>query len=138
MKDSDFDEILIEVVHEIDHQYPMLQKTSSDSLIPSVLSNIKNRFQFGEALGYGASGRVYLTRDMKNNKLYAVKQLERCKPNAAKIFEKEVELLRKLMHPNIIQFYDCFMDKENYYIATNYCSGMLICIIYRYHVHYIF
>lgn len=31
--------------------------------------------------------------------------------------------MKKLRHPNIVQLLDLLHDEENYYIATEYCSG---------------
>ena len=35
----------------------------------------------------------------------------------------EIELLKKLDHPNIIKLYDLYMYKGFYYVVTEYCKG---------------
>jgi calcium-dependent protein kinase len=38
-------------------------------------------------------------------------------------FAAEIELLKKLDHPNIIKLYDLFMHDGNYYVVTEFCEG---------------
>jgi len=42
---------------------------------------------------------------------------------AAQHFRQEYELLSKLNHPNILKLLDCYVDKENFYICMELCSG---------------
>ena len=35
----------------------------------------------------------------------------------------EIDILKNLEHPNIIKIYECFEDKENVYIISEYCDG---------------
>ena len=101
-------------------------------LIPpqNIVSNIETIFEYGKQLGHGASCRVLKAKHLKNGKFYAVKELKKSfkrqgiNESNTESFKKEVELLRKLIHPNILHYYDCYMDDYCYYIATEYCSGM--------------
>jgi serine/threonine protein kinase len=38
-------------------------------------------------------------------------------------FAAEIDLLKKLDHPNIIKLYDLFLYDGNYYVITEFCSG---------------
>ncbi len=55
----------------------------------------------------------------------AIKALKKSKMNASsKIsFAAEIELLKKLDHPNIIKLYDLFLFDGNYYVVTEFCQG---------------
>ena len=35
----------------------------------------------------------------------------------------EIDLLKKLDHPNIIKLYDLFLYNNFYYVVTEYCEG---------------
>ena len=35
----------------------------------------------------------------------------------------EIEMLKTVDHPNILKYYECFEDKHNYYIVTEFCAG---------------
>ena len=99
------------------------QSPSFMSSPDNIVSNINTIFRYISQLGKGASCRVLKAIHLKNNKLYAVKELTKSDEINKTLFEKEVHLLRKLLHPNIVRYYDCYMDNNNYYIATEYCSG---------------
>ena len=34
----------------------------------------------------------------------------------------EISILKKLDHPNIMKIYECFVDKDNFYIISDYCD----------------
>jgi calcium-dependent protein kinase len=36
---------------------------------------------------------------------------------------QEIEILQRLDHPNVIRFYEYFIDSENVYIVTEICRG---------------
>ena len=37
-------------------------------------------------------------------------------------FIDEISILKKLDHPNIMKIYECFVDKDNYYIISDFCD----------------
>merc|ERR1712062_111140 len=39
------------------------------------------------------------------------------------LFRAEASILEELNHPHILQFEDVYMDRKNYYIATQLCTG---------------
>ena len=41
-----------------------------------------------------------------------------------KFFEAELSILRKLDHPNILKIYEVFEDKVNYFLVSEFCSGV--------------
>ena len=34
----------------------------------------------------------------------------------------EIKILKKLDHPNIMKIYECFIDKDNFYIISDFCD----------------
>lgn len=38
-------------------------------------------------------------------------------------FIAEIDLLKRLDHPNIIKLYDLFLHEGIYYVVTEYCEG---------------
>lgn len=50
---------------------------------------------------------------------------------------REAELLSKISNPYILEYYDSFIDGENFYIVTEYCDVcdmikfLLISIVYH-------
>ena len=129
-KTQEVDDFVKNVMDDVSQHYetsPPPPKQKFDlSFIPkeNVIKNIGSVFEYKKQLGQGASCRVLKARHLENHKYYAVKELTKKNPTNAELFKKEVQLLRKLNFPHILKYYNCYMDDNCYYIATEYCSGM--------------
>ena len=44
-------------------------------------------------------------------------------PEEEKSFKYEINILKKLDHPNIIKLYEIFEDKNRYYLIQELCKG---------------
>ncbi len=77
-------------------------------------------------LGTGAFGNVYLARNKLDNKLFAIKQMEKAKLNAIGIKEdqikNEIEIHLKLIHDNITRLYSYHEDDNAYYLIMEYAE----------------
>ena len=78
-------------------------------------------------LGEGSFGKVYLMRDkVKRNfvcvKVIKIKNIPKKERESTKL---EVELLRRLNHPNIVRYFESFLSKnsETLCIVMEYCDG---------------
>ncbi len=75
-------------------------------------------------LGSGSYGTVYLVKHRKLHKYFAMKVIKK-NPNN-KINEEnllnEIELLKKMDHPNILKILDFFSLKMEYNIITEFCQ----------------
>ena len=38
-------------------------------------------------------------------------------------FANEIGMLKSIDHPNVLKYYECYMDEFNYYIVTEFCPG---------------
>ena len=43
--------------------------------------------------------------------------------NKIQIVKRELEILKKLDHPNIVKFYETYQDEKYLYFVMEYCSG---------------
>jgi serine/threonine-protein kinase len=91
------------------------------------------RYQLLEPIGHGATGRVYLARDPKINRLLAIKlidlTLERNQAEmteASDRFSREAETTGRLSHPNIVTIHDMGESDGHAYIAMEYLKGDLL------------
>ena len=39
------------------------------------------------------------------------------------LFKNEIEILKKLDHPNLLKIYEFYEDAKRYYLVTELCSG---------------
>ena len=77
-------------------------------------------------LGKGDVGKVYLVREKKTDRLFAMKVLskkEMIKRNKIKRALAEQEILATSNHPFIVTLYHSFQSDSNLYFCMEYCMG---------------
>lgn len=77
-------------------------------------------------LGKGDVGRVYLVREKKTDKLYAMKVLSKKEMIERKKIKRaltEQEILATSNHPFIVTLYHSFQSEEYLYFCMEYCMG---------------
>jgi eukaryotic-like serine/threonine-protein kinase len=83
-------------------------------------------FQLEEKLGVGGMGVVYKATYLKTGQKVAVKMLApdlTSDPKVAKRFEREMEILQKLKHPNIIRYYGGSTSGNQRWYAMELIAG---------------
>lgn len=83
-------------------------------------------FIVGRQLGVGGMGIVYSAIYPKNNKKVALKVLSpglMQDPRLLKRFEREIEILKRLDHPNIVKYYGGGTVKNQRYYAMEFIDG---------------
>ena len=72
----------------------------------------------------GSTGNISLYFSESDSKKVAIKEIDISDHNKQTIneLEKEAELLKSVNHPNIIQFYESFIEDTNLYIVMEYCE----------------
>ncbi|CAD8151694.1 unnamed protein product [Paramecium pentaurelia] len=86
-------------------------------------SDIHN-WEQGEVLGQGAFGKVIMGLQ-KNGQIMAVKQvfIQNQNDDKVKQLQKEIEMLSKLQHPNIVRYIGCEQKNQFINIFLEYVSG---------------
>ena len=76
-------------------------------------------------LGQGSFGKVYLVRNKKLNTNFAMKIIEKQShnndPKEEENLMNEINILRKLDHPNILKINDFYSTEKEYIIITEFC-----------------
>ena len=83
----------------------------------------KNDFEFIKELGTGSFGQVYLAKHKKTKAIYAIKSIDKQDPlnlEEKASFAREVEIMYKLNHPNIVKLYGHFEDNNYCYFIMQY------------------
>ena len=83
-------------------------------------------FDVQQVLGKGSYGFVAKVRSKKNNKIYAMKQIDLSKIGSQKeidLCKREIVLLQKLNHPNINKYYKSFTIKNCIYIIMEFMNN---------------
>lgn len=77
-------------------------------------------------LGRGGCGAVYLARPSKGGEKVAVKiMLSRAQADtrAVEQFKREMAVIAKLRHPNIVRFLDSGSDEGTFFFVMDFCDG---------------
>lgn len=78
-------------------------------------------------LGQGSFGTVWRAVDRTNDRIVAVKQLDKAampkRGVSRKDIEREVELMKAVRHDNVTQLFDYYEDEKSIYLALEYCDG---------------
>lgn len=83
-----------------------------------------------QELGRGAAGRIHLALDVETDELVAVKHLSEDAvsrhKNAIARFMREVRILSRLRHPNLVRIVRCGRSKGRPYFAMEYVDGQTL------------
>ena len=102
------------------------------------IGNRLSDFAILKQLGKGSYATVYTVLSHVDSKIYAMKKMDlnHLKPRQQNECYKEVSILRKLNHPNIIKYYSSFLEKDCLYIIMEYAElGDLYSLIKHYKKH---
>ncbi|XP_045197496.1 serine/threonine-protein kinase 33-like isoform X2 [Mercenaria mercenaria] len=105
------------------------RKGSADKSIPHTrLENedmIWETYEIGEKLGQGAFGKVFQVRHKSTDEQWAMKFInkEKAGSSAIKLLEREVAILKKVSHCNIIQLNEVFETGKRMYLVMELCTG---------------
>ena len=97
-------------------------KIIKSTIISSKTTPISKDYIMGKSIGTGAFGTVRLCVHKATRQTRACKILKKAQQDL-KSLQEEVEILSKLSHPNIMQLYEVYNDKTNFYIVTEFCQG---------------
>ncbi|XP_054841964.1 serine/threonine-protein kinase Nek5 isoform X2 [Eublepharis macularius] len=84
-----------------------------------------DKYEIVKKIGEGAFGKVFLARGKGDDQQCVIKEVNLTKmPRKEKeSSQKEVALLAKMKHPNIVAFYSSLQEKNKLYIIMEYCDG---------------
>jgi calcium-dependent protein kinase len=88
--------------------------------------DFKKKFEYISTLGDGAFGKVKLYRDrFVHDMKFAIKTMKKSEMGSDLIdcLKHEVEVLKKLDHPNIVKYFDTYEDEGSIHIVMEYIPG---------------
>ena len=109
-----------ELLNNVTKRFLPLPKSSVEGLEHEAN---KSDFNFIKELGIGSFGTVYLVQHKKTKAKYALKAIDKTIPEnfaEKEIFNREVEIMYKLNHPNIVKLYGHFEDEQYCYFLMQY------------------
>ena len=95
-------------------------------LFESLPESARQRYSDIALLGEGGMGISFRARDKKLNRLIAIKIIRKKHAQDKKIcerFRREVQLLSRINHPNIVTFFDLNFDERPWYFTMEFIEG---------------
>ena len=76
-------------------------------------------------IGRGAFGSVYLYQRKSDRKEVVVKEISLIDLDTSERHQaiKEIDIIKRCKHPNIVKYFEHFVDDNNFMIVMEYCSG---------------
>ena len=102
--------------------FPTFRTSIGGDNAPATLEDFKQL----KILGQGSFGKVVLVKNENNNKLYAMKILDKkyiVKKNQVSHTQTERAMLEKLKHPFIVRLNYAFQDSKRLYFLTEFLQG---------------
>ena len=97
---------------------------SFENLVNLQTGKPSRKYKVLAVLGNGSYGKVYKAKNIVTDNLVAIKSIKKKKENnGGRIdIENEINVLKKLSHPNIVKIYEFYDIKEKYYLITEFCK----------------
>ena len=91
-------------------------------LVARSTNDPKDNYKKAKILGQGSFGTVYLVKQKQINGYFAIKKIKKSKNDKDdENLMNEINILRKLDHPNIVKINDFYTTKTEYTLVTEYC-----------------
>ena len=107
----------------LSHKCPSMKKKHIEYINESLLNN----FKFEKYLGKGSFGYVFKVQSLLDDQIYALKVIEEVDKTSFQLVRKEVAMMAKIKHQNIIKYHmsSWIEEKEILWIAMELCQGSL-------------
>ena len=87
------------------------------------LEQYEDLYRQVKLLGEGGYGKVYLSERKSDLKQFASKVQQRSNERDFENFKEELKMLQKLDHPNIVKYYETYIDEKYIYLVMEYIDG---------------
>ena len=87
--------------------------------------NVYDIYEKLEHLGNGSYGDVYKVKRKKDNEIRALKEIKKSLLNEGNNFNEirnEINILKEIDHPNVLEIYEFFEDEKKIYIIMEFCN----------------
>eukprot|EP01102_Stenamoeba_stenopodia_P010751 TRINITY_DN3266_c0_g1_i1.p1 TRINITY_DN3266_c0_g1~~TRINITY_DN3266_c0_g1_i1.p1 ORF type:complete len:727 (-),score=146.31 TRINITY_DN3266_c0_g1_i1:37-2217(-) len=96
-------------------------RSRSASISVVVENDPSTQFVMSKSLGEGAFGQVFRAKHKESGFVVAVKSMTLADDQKESI-KKETRILQKCSHPNIVQYYGCFLKGDRIYLIMELCG----------------
>lgn len=107
------------------HQTKALQRTSRNGDVADRVTNGRVHYQMGAEIGRGGFGVVFQALNVEVGDFVAVKRFPLTAIDAESLasIEAEIDLMKKLNHPNIVKYVDTIRTQDYLHIVLEYMEN---------------
>ena len=98
-------------------------KFGRDTFVGMTSRSLRDNYECTKQLGKGGYGKVYQVKNKITGEFFACKKLSKLNINNLVKFKREIEILIKTDHPNIIKLYEVFESANSLYLIMEECHG---------------
>ncbi|XP_059645243.1 CBL-interacting serine/threonine-protein kinase 6-like [Cornus florida] len=94
--------------------------------IPQPTNVLHGKYELGRLLGHGNFAKVYHAKNLHTGESVAVKVVSKeevIKTGMTEQVKREISVMKKMNHPNIVKLYEVMASKSKIYIAMEYIRG---------------
>ena len=102
-----------------DLQFLEKVKLAKENLIKIQKVSVNDHYEIIGELGSGSYGAVKKVRHKELKEIRAMKVILKKTENS----KNEIDIMRKISHPNIVNIFDIYEDSKKYYIVMEICEG---------------
>ena len=102
-----------------DLQFLEKVKLARENLIKIQKVSVNDHYEIIGELGSGSYGAVKKVRHKELKEIRAMKVILKKTENS----KNEIDIMRKISHPNIVNIFDIYEDSKKYYIVMEMCEG---------------
>ena len=100
-----------------------LIKWARETFVGKTEGKLLDYYDVIKQLGKGGYGKVYEVKNKQTGELRACKHLSKLNINNLEKFKREIAIMQKMDHPNIIKLYEVFESDRSLYIIMEECKG---------------
>lgn len=100
-----------------------LRRKKKKEAIKLQSTSTKTTYQLGEKIGKGGGGVVSVALNLDSGEVVAIKTLKLTNSKASVPIQTEVDLLKKLVHPNIVNYIDSIRSDDSLHIVLEYMEN---------------
>jgi calcium-dependent protein kinase len=115
------------VASQSGHQTPRQQNrnnTASPVMITDALGDVRANYHIEpKELGHGHYGVVRKCMHRESGQWYAIKSIRKSKVSKIEVLKREIEILKEVKHPHIIELVEVYEDERYLHLITELCTG---------------
>jgi calcium-dependent protein kinase len=96
---------------------------NKEEFVGKAEGNLTDKYDIIKEIGSGGFSRCLLVKNKITNQSYACKELLKKSLSDYEGLMREVNLMIKLDHPNIIKLYEVYENEKNIYLIMELCTG---------------